>query len=128
MFCFHLLPLKLEVKRDFRRYEKNPWAFPFPNINDQMNQRTTRSLTKFIHLHCSLALQRSASLCSLRYARFVHLIRNAPLRHAPICIICRPDFSDFFDRPSWARSPQLDRARVENHEPGKDVLPNFTVI
>ena len=41
--------------------------------------------------------------------------------------VTRPDFSDFFDRASRARSPHFDRARLENHEPGMNVLPNFQI-
>ena len=36
------------------------------------------------------------------------------------------DFSDFFD--SRARSPQFDRAREENLEPGKNTTPNLMII
>ena len=35
-------------------------------------------------------------------------------------IYYRPDFSDFSDRASRARSPHFDRARLENHESGKN--------
>ena len=43
-------------------------------------------------------------------------------------IISRPDFSDFFHWASRARSSQFDRARAENHEPGKNALPSFTIM
>ena len=52
-----------------------------------MNQQATWSLTKFIHLHCSLALQRSALLCSLRSPhpqRSASLTRSAALRSATL--------------------------------------------
>ena len=34
----------------------------------------------------------------------------------------------FLTEPIRARSPQFDRAQQENHEPGKNVMPNFTII
>ena len=55
------------------------------NINEQMNQRAT-SLTKFIHLHCSLALKRSALLCSLRSP---HPQRSASLCSALLALLTR---------------------------------------
>ena len=42
--------------------------------------------------------------------------------------ITRPDFSDFFNWASRARSSKFDRAREENYEPVKNVLLNFTII
>ena len=52
-----------------------------------MNQQATWSLIKFIQLHCSLILQRSALLCSLRSPhpqRSASLTRLAALRFAPL--------------------------------------------
>ena len=40
----------------------------------------------------------------------------------------RPDFTDCFYWASFVRSSQFDRAWEENHEPGKNCLPNYRTI
>ena len=42
--------------------------------------------------------------------------------------ISRPDFSEYLDRASRARSPHFHRARRENHDNGKNCLPSFLMI